>query len=233
MPCRVTDIGTQNATTGTIKSYARGSRLGEIFVSKDYREGGEGAPSASIGGSYNNGVFGMDNHSSDNNDSTGQHAHPREEDEEDPQLVQIVLTDRQLRSNRTYMTMIHFVLTYPRWSLTLFLLLAHASLPLPSAQEAVQEPLQNLRTIATEASHLYHECTVNAFENHNATLHRLGRKERNRLTGVRQRNQVLIHEAWNTARRASQATQTAQRALRVWRSHYQHQQEQQHQTIRG
>ena len=81
----------------------------------------------------------------------------------EPNDTAIELTEEELNRNRTVMTILHFQLTYSRWSLALFVMLANATLFLPTAQDAIWQPIQDVRVMVREESQQHYECTAHAF----------------------------------------------------------------------
>jgi len=133
--------------------------------------------------------------------------------------VLVNLTEDELRRNRTFMTIMHFVLTYPRWSFSLFLLLASGSLPgtLPNFDEAVREPIQTLRTLVNSESEAYHQCTVHAFDAARVRLNETVAEEWERSLAIRERNSLLVqNNITTTVNKCSSATQQSHEALAQW-----------------
>jgi len=128
-----------------------------------------------------------------------------------------VLTEDELKRNRTFMTIVHFILTYSRWSLSLFLLLASRSLPLPLAREAVREPLQDLQAVAEQESQLYYECTVNAFDVLADKLNATVAVEYPRVAEKHTSNRLLLDHVEQLSGRCFNASRSARRALQTWR----------------
>jgi len=133
--------------------------------------------------------------------------------------VVVDLTAEELKRNRTFMTIFHFVLTYPRWSFSLFLLLASGSLPgtLPTAEEAVQEPIKNLRALVLSESEAYHKCTVHAFDAAAEILNETAKLEWGRVLDVREQNLRLVREDISTSVDSCIfSTQVAHEGLKQW-----------------
>jgi hypothetical protein len=128
------------------------------------------------------------------------------------------LTEAELQQNRVFMTIAHFMLTYPRWSLSLFLLLASSSLSLPSAKEAARQPLLDLQHMARQESDLYLECTMHAFDALGRQLEKSVQKERNRVAKTRESNQKVVLQSTTTSDQCRTASITARRALQTYRN---------------
>ena len=155
--------------------------------------------------------------------------------------VVVELTDRELQRNRTFMTIVHFVLTYPRWSFSLFLLLATSSgsrttgngggVVLPTPREALQRPLETLRAVVSLESRAYLECAVHVLDesaqdrlNHTAETEWQESldKRRHNLGQLQTRAAAMVQSCTRT-------THHAQRAL----NQYLHQQQRQQQKSRN
>jgi hypothetical protein len=128
------------------------------------------------------------------------------------------LTQDELRNNRTFMTIVHFVLTYPRWSLSIFLLLASRSIPLPTARQAVREPLQDLRAVVATEARLYKDCVQASYATLDYQWNETATREWVRTQQVRAANLQVLETAKDHAERCSVVDLTARRALQqVWR----------------
>ena len=127
------------------------------------------------------------------------------------------VTDQQLRTNRMIMTIVHYVLTYPRWSISLFLLLSSRSLPIPTIDEGFRQPIQAMYTVVREESQLYYECTVNGFDDINQRMVEVTSIEETRAASVRAANALLLAEWQQQADRCYNHTLTSRRAAQEWR----------------
>jgi hypothetical protein len=128
------------------------------------------------------------------------------------------LTQDELRNNRTFMTIVHFVLTYPRWSLSIFLLLASRSIPLPTARQAVREPLQDLRAVVATEAQLYKDCVQASYTALDSQWNETATREWVRTQQVRAANLDVLETAHDQSERCSVVDMTARRGLQqVWR----------------
>ena len=158
------------------------------------------------------------------NDTVATATTEQEEEEEhaelpaEPDPRAAPMTDRQLKLNRTYMTILHYVLTYPRWSLSLFLVLASRSLPLPVAYESMRQPFQDLKAVAKNESRLYHECAVDAFDRLDENLAAVVAEEKENTQQKQARNQLLVQRAHHVASVVHNRTRAARRALQHWQA---------------
>jgi hypothetical protein len=127
------------------------------------------------------------------------------------------LTEPQLKRNRTIMTAIHFVLTYPRWSISLFLVLAGLSLRLPSMEEAVRQPISDLRYLTSKESGYYAFCVSDTFERVSRQLANLAREQSEQSATIRDRNIELVRDIAEKANICGNATTDARRAIQTWK----------------
>jgi len=123
-------------------------------------------------------------------------------------------TERQVRHNRAFMTVLHFVLTYPRWSFSLFLLFASWTTPLPTAQEQVTQPLRDLQAVVSSEAKLYHDCVENSFRFQDLQMERVVAAEVERVAEARADDQIIqiaaaTDQCFNTSL-------TMQRSLQEW-----------------
>jgi hypothetical protein len=128
------------------------------------------------------------------------------------------LTEEEIQRNRTFMTVVHFMMTYPRWSISIFLLLASRSISLPVASQAVRQPLSDLRAAVTTEADLYRECVRDTFDSLADLWNETASAEWTRTAQVRTQNmQVLLALTEQTDTCVATET-TARRALQqVWR----------------
>jgi hypothetical protein len=126
------------------------------------------------------------------------------------------LAEAQLRKNRTNMTAIHFLLTYPRWSVSLFLVLASLSLRLPSMDEAVYQPMADLKYLTGDESSRYVECVSDTFERLSRQLSFAAQKQAEESNAIRARNRQQIEAVASRADACGNATVSARRALQAW-----------------
>ena len=124
----------------------------------------------------------------------------------------------QIQENRTNMTIVHFLLTAPKWSLSLFLFLAARTIPLSSPQVAVQQPIQLLQTTIQVESQSYLHCTMRASDRLQVQLDDLAQEEYDRVQSARQFNLELIARAQTDADACFNATKNARDSLVRWRS---------------
>ena len=122
-----------------------------------------------------------------------------------------------VQMNRTNMTIFHFVMTAPKWSLSLFLFLAARSVPLLTPNEGVSIPVIKLRTLVTQESTAYLTCTQRRFDSIDDSLESIASLELDRVSEVRSRNKQLILDSTQIADSCVNATRQARNSLVQWR----------------
>ena len=125
------------------------------------------------------------------------------------------LTNRELRKNRAFITILHYCLMYPRWSFSLFLLLASRSVPLPVARESVRQPAADLRAVARDEATLYYECAVDTFSKIQHNLQATAKERKNLLDEKQVENSKFVANAERIAERAVNRTKSARRVLQL------------------
>lgn len=126
------------------------------------------------------------------------------------------ITAAVLRKNRAVMTILHFVLTYPQWSVSLFLLLASLTTPLPTAHEQVWRPVQQLNAVAQMESALYYQCVQSGFTLQDVHMDRAVALEEQRVQQERSSIQRQLRVAADATSQCFNSTLAAQRALQAW-----------------
>ena len=121
---------------------------------------------------------------------------------------------KQVRKNRVFMTILHFVLTYPRWSFSLFLLFANWTTPLPTSHERVAQPVGDLRAVVQTEAKLYHECVETHFRFQDVQMDRAAMAEQDRVSAIRAARQIA--QIAEDTMRCYNATVTVQRSLQQW-----------------
>ena len=121
---------------------------------------------------------------------------------------------REIHRNRAFMTVLHFVLTYPRWSFSLFLLFANWTTPLPTAKEQVTQPVRDLQAVVRTEAKLYHECVKTSFQFQDVHMDQVVAVEQERVAVARAAQQiaqtaVATDQCYNT-------TIKIQRSLQQW-----------------
>ena len=125
----------------------------------------------------------------------------------------------QVRTNRTRMTILHYILVYPQWSISLFLFFASLTTSIPSAQDQIWAPLENLRVVVDHEAMLYYDCVQSGFQNHDMHMNQAVLLEQERVTKVR--TEVVrprVDQIISSSSKCFNATQLAQRALQTWQN---------------
>jgi hypothetical protein len=126
-------------------------------------------------------------------------------------------SEAELRRNRAMFTVLHFILTYPKFSISLFVLFASLTTPLPTSYEQVWQPFSSLQVLVQTEARLYHECVVEGFRQHDVRMDRAAAAEQKRSydyhTNVVQPN---LSTAAVAAASCFNATLSAQRALQEY-----------------
>jgi hypothetical protein len=128
----------------------------------------------------------------------------------------LTLTKEELRQNRIFMTLCNYLLSYPRYSISLFIILATRSLPLPTRNAGFAQPLRVVRTVSQEESDLYVECAQHAFRSIERTINTTALKEWQRVERVRQSNVDLLARAKEVSQSCTNSSIMIQQALQVW-----------------
>ncbi|CAB9522846.1 expressed unknown protein [Seminavis robusta] len=117
------------------------------------------------------------------------------------------------------MTILHFLLAFPKWSMTLFVYFASLSLPLAATNvaEVVQVPILNLKTFLEQESLAYHQCTLDAFDNLNKEILLVADEEyQNNVLGLHKHNQALLREIRTVTQSCNVAGVKGREALHGW-----------------
>lgn len=125
------------------------------------------------------------------------------------------LTDAQVRRNRCHMTIIRYVISYPRWSFSLFLLLARLTLPqLSMPSVGVEAPLRALNHLVALEAEAYADCVRMAFEHTQPRLvNRTLQQENKRIEVLQKNNRGRLQRAREISRSCSDTTRSTRRAL--------------------
>lgn len=123
----------------------------------------------------------------------------------------------EIRRKRTNMAIVHFLLTAPKWSISLFLFLAACRVPLSSRNEAIDEPLQRLHTLVQLESHSYKQCVEESFDKLQLELKEVAREEYDRIQLLHDSNNDMIQNSQNLANTCANAAGKVHDALFRWR----------------
>lgn len=136
---------------------------------------------------------------------------------DEKQAKEVLLVKNDVKKNRVWMVIFHFIVAYPRWSVSLFLFLASLSVPLlPSMSVAASLPYESLQVFVDQEAQAYYQCNADAFDNHNKRMVEITDKEYQNVLAKRQSNQVVLEEANKIAQECSVAGAKAREALYNW-----------------
>lgn len=127
-----------------------------------------------------------------------------------------VNTPYKVRRNRAVMTIVHFVLTYPAWSISLFLNFASRTTNIPQPSEQVTIPLQNLRQMVVQEANLYRDCVTHVATHQQTSMDRVVQREEERVEFEQNRVSRLLSSASHSSQTCQLATINAQRALKTY-----------------
>jgi hypothetical protein len=118
--------------------------------------------------------------------------------------------------NRCLITVFHFVITYPRWSIALFILVAMLTYPLSTYEEQVVRPLRNLERLIQIESDLYHDCVIQGFQSLTKNMNRTVQIEKDRIDSARIQNTIRVNNAEFTTSTCEKSVQNIRRLLETW-----------------
>ena len=140
-----------------------------------------------------------------------------------PPLTALVspVSSAQLKKNRAQMTLLHFVLTYPRWSMSLFLILSSWTVPfaIPSMSEGLHQPFHDLQILAQHESNLYSECVNDTLFHWKDKINGTAQQEYWDSQKRRQGNREIIEQVRTQAQSCANASNDARRLLQTWQLH--------------
>lgn len=118
---------------------------------------------------------------------------------------------------RLILLVVHFALTYPRWSWGLFVFLASRSLPLERPAQGLMDPYRRMGIAVQEESETYQACTHDYFqtqvpEKRNETVY----TEWQRIHQVQTENRLALHHWEESLTRCEASVDSAHSALRAW-----------------
>ncbi|KAL3940804.1 MAG: hypothetical protein SGBAC_004720 [Bacillariaceae sp.] len=126
---------------------------------------------------------------------------------------------KKIQDSRTNFAILHFALTVPKYSFSLFLFLAAGCVPMRTPREAIHKPLANLKTLARMEAQSYSTCVEEVFEQVlTFQLEELAQTEYTRAMKSQDQNRKRIQIATNMAKDCSMATNLAKRSLQTWQT---------------
>jgi len=123
----------------------------------------------------------------------------------------------KIQNARTNMALVHFIMTAPKWSISLFLFLAARQRPILSFESAVQKPMEHLRVAFAMESQAYQECAVNVGSILQYELQLVAQKEYDRVTKVHEKNEDWLHRAGKQSDQCFVAAKNARDLLVDWK----------------
>jgi hypothetical protein len=116
------------------------------------------------------------------------------------------------------MTIVHFMITYPRFSLSLFLLLASRSVAVPSFQEGVLRPIHDLNVLVDRESKYYRQCVQSHFDFASSQgMTAASNRETERLQRIREdKNAAILEQAKAQASACNKTFSSMERLMRIW-----------------
>jgi len=126
---------------------------------------------------------------------------------------------KNIQDSRTNFAILHFALTVPKYSISLFLFLAAKCIPLSTPFEAVHRPLENLQTLAKMEAQSYSTCAKESFTKVlDMELDSLAQTEYARAMIAQDKNRESIELATKMTRDCSRAINLAKQSLQTWRA---------------
>lgn len=119
---------------------------------------------------------------------------------------------------RTNLAILHFLLTIPKWSWSLFFFLAARTISLPPPNEALNGPMSKLWALRDLESQTYQECTASSFAMLQLELQSARDKELHRVQKLQQDNQFTLDTARNLTTLCFDSMVKAQSILTLWQS---------------
>ena len=118
--------------------------------------------------------------------------------------------------HRLLLLVAQFLLTFPRWSWSLFLFCANQSLPLPSIQQGLHQPIQNIQAVMRQESQHYEQCTKVFFSKAVHTVrNRTVQAETKRVQAIQAKNRKRLVQLENAISRCEEMVSTTRTLLRT------------------
>lgn len=122
----------------------------------------------------------------------------------------------QVQTARTNMALLHFIMTSPKWSVSLILFLAATQSPIQTPKEAVQQPLERLQAVLDMESRSYQQCALDSAVELQRELQIAAQKEHDRVSVIHQANTLFIEKARRRKEKCFNSAHKAQNILRQW-----------------
>ena len=129
------------------------------------------------------------------------------------------ISSQQVRIHRIRMTIVHYLLTYPQWSVVLFMYLASITTFSFYPTTIVSDTLHDLQFIIQSESNLYISCLQNGDTHHQQNFNSKWRNEIQRVQDYRSRTYTpYIQDLINQTNECVATSQAARRALQTWQN---------------
>lgn len=122
----------------------------------------------------------------------------------------------KVQNARTNMALLHFIMTAPKWSISLFLFMAARQSPIPTFEYGVQRPLEYLQFAYDMESKAYKECTLNAAVTLQEELQFVAQQEYERIAKIHEKNAEIISQAESEMKECFGAAKKARDLLVDW-----------------
>ena len=140
------------------------------------------------------------------------------DDAADDTSCQSTVDDPKIQNARTNMALLHFIITAPKWSISLFMFLAARQSPIPSFEYGVQKPLEYLRVAFAMESQAYQECAVSAGAILQNELQLAAQEDYDRVNKVHQINEDIVDRAKKQKDQCWGAAKSARELLLDWQN---------------
>jgi hypothetical protein len=139
-------------------------------------------------------------------------------DDDDEASIQRPIDDPKIQTARTNMALLHFVITAPKWSISLFTFLAARQSPIPSFEYGVQKPLEYLRVAFAMESQAYQECSLNAAVILQNELQLVAQEDYDRINKIHEANEDMVDRAEKQKDQCWGAAKNARDLLLDWQN---------------
>lgn len=118
---------------------------------------------------------------------------------------------------RTNMSLLHFVMKSPKYSLGLFLFLSSYTNPLQSVRTTIQQPIQRLQTLVNMEAKAYQDCIGRATIRSHENLQSIAMKDRTALDVIHVRNEKTLQRARTVSTACTTNTHKTRESLIQWK----------------
>ncbi len=114
------------------------------------------------------------------------------------------------------MAILHFIMTSPKWSLSLFLFLAARHNPIPTFNYAVEQPIERMKAAYIMESRSYQQCSLDAARMIQVELQLATQEEHERVSRIYEANLSTIENARRQKDKCFSAAKDGQSLLLQW-----------------